>query len=226
MKYRRRRCIEPEILDDQRPENAQASLRDLVRINRLTGGHKVIRLSLGRLFKPDESFRLLDVGAAMGDAAVEIRKLYPNAHVVSLDHRKHHVEHAPKPRVVGDAFRLPFAPGSFDVVYCGLFLHHFENDRVVELLRSFGHLALRYVIVNDLERSVLPYYFLPATAWLLRWDPITLHDGPISVQAAFTRGELHGLAEAAGLRDVDVRVHRPAFRLSMVASPPDVTLGL
>jgi SAM-dependent methyltransferase len=217
MLFRRRRIIEPEILDDQPPEKAFPSLKDLVRINRLTGGHNVLGQTFRRLALPDEAFTVLDVGSATGDAAVELKRAFPRATVFSFDYRHHHVVLSPPPRLVGDAFALPFRPASVDFVYCGLFLHHFTNEQIVQLLRDFGGLATRAVIVNDLERHLLAYYFLPLTRFVFRWDKITLHDGPISVQAAFTRSELVELARRAGLHDIDVRVHRPAFRLSMSA---------
>jgi 2-polyprenyl-3-methyl-5-hydroxy-6-metoxy-1,4-benzoquinol methylase len=214
------RVIRQELLDEQPPEAAEASLRDLVRINRLLGGHEVLRTALARLYRAEETFTVLDVGAASGDMGCAIRERYARARVTSLDYKTGHLRRAQDPRVAADAFQMPFAASSFDVVHCSLFLHHFEDDRVVQLLRAFGHIARRYVVVGDLERHVLAYYFLPATRWLFHWDPITLHDGPISVEAAFKAAELRNLAVAAGLRVVMVTVHRPAFRLCLIASPP------
>jgi hypothetical protein len=89
----------------------------------------------------------------------------------------------------------------------------------VQLLKGFRDIAQEAVIINDLERHVLPYWFLPATRWIFGWDRITLHDGPISVQAGFSRAELAGLAREAGLRDVRARAHRPAFRITVVGRP-------
>ena len=40
------RVIEPEVLDHVAPEEARPNLADLVRINRLFGGHSVLRKSL------------------------------------------------------------------------------------------------------------------------------------------------------------------------------------
>ena len=211
--------IEPEWLDDTPAAEAQASLGDLVRINRLLGGHEVTRKTLRRLVGHEERFTLLDVGAASGDMGAVIRESFPGATVTSFDYKMDHLRKASAPRVCGDAFHLPFAARSFDFVFCSLFLHHFSNAQVTELLRSFGGVARRNVVVTDLERSVLAYYFLPATRWLFGWDRITLHDGPISVEAAFHTDELRALAESAGLRVTDVRAYRPAFRLAMVAAP-------
>jgi hypothetical protein len=219
MRFRTGRIVEPELLDNESPERAAPSLRDLVRINRLLGGHRVLREALARCVDEQESFTMLDVGSASGDSTTVVRERYRNATVTSLDYRAHHMSRAPGNRVVADAFHLPFARQSFDIVYCGLFLHHFSNDDVAALLRSFGVTARRFVIANDLERAPLAYYFLPATRWLLRWDPITCHDGPVSVQAGFSRSELTSLAHHAGLTNIDVRVYRPAFRLCLIGEP-------
>jgi hypothetical protein len=213
-----RRRIQPEILDDQPPEVGARSLRDLVRINRFLGGHEALRKAFRRVAPPGP-FSVLDIGSATGDSGNVIRAAYPQAAVTSLDYNLHHVRHASETKLVGDAFRLPFRPRSFTFVYCSLFLHHFEDDAVVELLRGFRDIAQQAVIINDLERHVLPYWFLPATRWIFGWDRITLHDGPISVQAGFRRAELAGLAQEAGLRDVHTRAHRPAFRITVVGRP-------
>jgi ubiquinone/menaquinone biosynthesis C-methylase UbiE len=226
MGFRRSRFIEREILDDQTPERAAPSLADIVRINRLLGGHDVLRKCLRRIVSPGERFTLLDVGAGSGDAGAQVLKAYPNASVFSLDHRFHHVRAARTHRIVADGFRLPIRARSFDIAYAGLFLHHFENAEVTQLLRNMAAVSRRYVVVNDLERNILPYYFLPATQWLLKWDPITIQDGMISVQAAFTAREIRKLAEDAGLQQISVQTHRPSFRVSMVAEVTNDKLPL
>jgi SAM-dependent methyltransferase len=218
MFQRSRRVIEPEILDEQTPEAGARSLRDLVRINRYLGGHEAIRKAFRRV-APAGPFTVLDVGAASGDSARVIRQSYPQATVISLDYKAHHLETAPSPKLVADAFRPPFGRDSFDIVHCSLFLHHFEDDAVVDLLRTFGEMARVAVVVNDLERHALAYWFLPFTRPILRWDPITIHDGPISVQAAFIERELRDLAKSAGLGHIHTRVHRPAFRITLIARP-------
>ncbi|MEO8131843.1 MAG: methyltransferase domain-containing protein, partial [Bryobacteraceae bacterium] len=184
------RIIREEWLDLQTPERAAASLNDLVKINRLLGGHGVLRETMAGVVRPEERFTLLDVGAASGDMGASVKAAYPGAEVTSFDYKPDHLVKAAHPRVCGDAFQMPFRPGSFDIVHCSLFLHHFENDRVVELLRTFAALARRAVVLTDLERHPLAYYFLPLTTWIFGWDAITLHDGPISVEAGFHAKEL------------------------------------
>lgn len=119
--------------------------------------------------------------------------------------------------MAGDVFHLPFAERSFDVVCANLFLHHFTDEQIVEMLRSMTRLARRGVIVIDLERQWFARAFLPATRRVFRWHPVTLHDAALSVDAAFKPGELRHLANCAGLANAAIRRHIPWFRLSLCA---------
>ncbi len=211
------RLIEPEIMDHVPPEEARPNLADLVRINRILGGHSVLRKMLPAIVKTSEPATFLDVGAASGDTARLVRELYPDAFVVSLDYNSTNLEKAPLPKVIADAFALPFGPRTFDYVLSSLFLHHFENFQVVALLREFYAIANKGLLVCDLERHVLPYLFMRTTKPIFRWNEITVQDGLKSVRAAFRRGELEALAEEAGIANPKVVGHRPAFRLALTA---------
>lgn len=209
------RVLKPEILDTLPESEARASLADLTRINARWGG----RSTLKRLLKDNVSdrFTLLDVGAASGDMGASIRAWYPQACVTSLDRIASHLANAAHPKVAGDAFALPFQSKSFDYVFCSLFLHHFTDDHVIQQLREFARVARQKVLVIDLERNPVAYYFLPWTRWLFAWDPVTLHDGPISVEAAFRAHELENLAYRAGLENAKAKSYHPAFRIALAA---------
>jgi len=235
------RVIKPEILDTLPEEQARASLADLTRINARWGGHSTLRKLLRSVvnmplrsvvnqplrsvsnnppreaFRPNDRFSMLDVGAASGDMGDRVREWYPGARVVSLDRIATHLAKAQGERVAGDAFQLPFAGRSFDYVFCSLFLHHFTNENAVLLLREFARVARRAVLVIDLERNPVAYYFLPWTRSIFGWDPVTVYDGAISVEAAFKPRELEALAARAGLKNPCARAYRPAFRIAMTA---------
>jgi hypothetical protein len=210
------RIVRPQLLNSASPEDAEKSLSDIVRLNRWFGAHRVIRHLLRQVVGQNDAFTLLDVGAASGDAGRVIQTSYPHASVTSLDKNPKNLAAAPEPKLVGDAFALPFADGSFDLVFSSLFLHHFCESEVVALLAEFARVARRAVLISDVERHNLACWFLPASRWLFGWHWLTVHDGSISVRSAFTRNELHGLGLEAKLKDISVATHRPAFRLSMV----------
>jgi len=212
----KKRLIQPELLDHAEPDAARRNLRDLVRLNHRFGGHSTSVKLVSRVAAAGDRFTLLDVGAASGDTGRLLKQKFPHAQIVSLDNNHLNVEAAPHPKLVGDAFSLPFEAQSFDYVFSSLFLHHFADEQVVQLLSGFRRVARQAVLIIDLERHILPYWFLPVTRHFLEWDPITVHDGPVSVRAAFTRRELERLAAAAGMRHINAEVHRPAFRLSLV----------
>jgi len=212
------RLIEPELLDHADPEEARVNLADLVRINHRFGGYSTAAKLLSRVVQPEDRFTLLDVGAASGDMGRHIGSLYPNAKITSLDYNLVNAQAASSPKLIADAFALPFRFQTFDFVFSSLFLHHFTDEQVKTLLYGFYSTARQAVLIIDLERHVVPYCFLPATRPFFKWNDITVHDGVKSVRAAFTRAELEKLAKSAGIGRVRVEVHRPAFRLSLVGS--------
>jgi hypothetical protein len=220
------RVILPELLDEADPAEARPSLGDLTRISRYLGGYRVLRRLLAEVAIPGEPFSVLDVGAASGDMGRRLRQHFPLAKVTSFDYRMEHLSLAAQPKVVGNAFQLPFRPQSFDVVFSSLFLHHFPDNQVVALLAAFGGLARRAVCAIDLDRGLFSYHFIPATRWLFGWHPITVHDAPASVAAGFKRAELEQLAKKAGLPRAHVAVHRPWGRLSLLAWVKGENAGL
>jgi ubiquinone/menaquinone biosynthesis C-methylase UbiE len=118
--------------------------------------------------------------------------------------------------VRADALYLPFSARSFDYVTASLFLHHFRDDDVVRLLAEFGRVAKRAVIINDLVRNLVPYYFIRLTGRLILTNWMSRNDGPVSVLRGFTQAELTSLAVRAGLSDCTVEREFP-YRLSLVA---------
>ena len=86
-----KRLILPEVLDTLPPDQARASLQDLVRINRRWGGHSTLRHLLQENVPDGQPFSVLDVGAASGDMGACIRQWYPAAKVTSLDYVESHL---------------------------------------------------------------------------------------------------------------------------------------
>lgn len=118
--------------------------------------------------------------------------------------------------VRADARTLPWPDGSFDLVCCCLALHHFPPAEARRVLHEMWRVSARFVLVTDLSRGYAAYLGTWLATHVLAANPLTRHDGPLSVLRAYTRSELQALAEAAGLERVTVRPAQP-FRQVLIA---------
>jgi len=227
-----KRIHEEELLDagEGTDEDVARSLSDLRRVNRFLGGKKVLLRAISSCLRGTglAQVSLLDVGTGSADmpmAVVEKCKLLGlDTFVAAVDISERNLRVSRSQLGVSsdihlvraDSLRLPFAARSFDFVTASLFLHHFRDDDVVRLLADFGRIARRGVIVNDLVRNVVPYYFARITGPILAASFLTRNDGPVSVLSGFTADEIKDLAERAGLKVRKVRRVFP-YRLLLIA---------
>lgn len=227
-----KRIYEEELLDagEGTDDDVARSLSDLRRVNRFLGGRKVVLRAISSCLDDTslERVSLLDVGTGSADlpmavaASCKARGLETFIAAVDISERNLRISRerlgvsSEVHLVRADSLRLPFAARSFDFVTASLFLHHFRDDDVVRLLADFGRIARRAVIVNDLVRNLVPYYFTRIAFPLLGTSFLTQNDGPVSVLRAFTAEEMNDLAERAGLKTRRVRRLFP-YRLSLVA---------
>ena len=106
------RTFTRELLETAPPEAALRNLREIARINRWFGAHAALIRMMRNLVRSQERFSVRDVGAGSGDMGGCLVRHFPNAQVLSLDHRPAHLRNAASPRVVADALKLPFQAGA------------------------------------------------------------------------------------------------------------------
>ena len=223
------RRFDPEWMDrtDNRPEDLDRALDDIHSVNRYLRGSRILvdavrPFLLGR---PDgEPLTILDVGTGGADLPLDLvaeaRRLGRRIRIVAVDRDEVTLDYARRKTVdvpeielqAADAFDLPFAPASFDLVTASLFLHHFNHDESVRLLSAFRRIARRAVLINDLERHLVPWAFIALVAHVTRRHPMFVNDAPLSVLRGFTPAELLAAASEAGAADATVRERMP-FRL-------------
>ena len=204
-----RRIDEPELLDTGVPdEEARASLADLRFVNRFLGNRRAFQSAVRPFLEAAPHPRLLDVGCGSADVpAAIVRGLGRPMLAVGLDAKRLHLQEVPREvaPVQGDVARLPFRPRSFDVVTASLFLHHFADDALPELLRSLFAVARRALVVNDLHRSWVPYVFGQATFRVLFRSRVSVEDGLLSIRRGFREDDLRQAFQRAG---IPVRIRR------------------
>ncbi len=218
------RSREPELLDQPGHGAAEMApvLRDLARVNRWLGGVSSLWAPLAALLEEEKlrAFTLLDAGAGGGDVAAALAaraaRLGLDARLVGVDLDAASVSYAAsraaapaggamdgsgRPRLAflrADAMRLPFPDRSVDFVTCSMMFHHFEEAEAALLLAELARVARRAVIVNDLERHVVPWATISILVPFAE-SPMVRHDAPLSVLRGWTASELASVAAAAGL---------------------------
>lgn len=223
------RVTDPELMDDMSDREALSSnLADLRRVNRFLGGSSLTLRGVQALtatLPRGGSLRVLDVATGSADIPAEVARWATDrglrAEVVGLDRNptilQIAAEQAPSVELIrGDATSLPFEEDSFDVALCSLALHHFDVDQAVQVLAEMARVARRGVVVNDLVRCWHGYVGAQVLGRVATRDPVTRHDGVLSVRRAYTRSEILGLLRRAGM--VPVRVEGMlGFRVAVTA---------
>jgi hypothetical protein len=212
---RRGRIVRPEILDELEAADPRAvrSRRDLRLVNRVIGSYRILTHSLHRVLvsRPRTTpLRLLELGAGDGTLSWRIArhlcKSWPVAELTLLDRRG---LSAPSTgtalalrgwtlrSLTSDVFEWARAPiahhytGCWDVILANLFLHHFEDEALSELLSTVATRCGAFIACEP-RRNLAALFgagLLPA----LGVSRDTRYDAAVSVRAGFRDGELSRL---------------------------------
>ena len=204
---------------DLDPELHRQALAGLRRINAISRSAAILWPEIRRLATQRPTpLRMLDIACGGGDVILSLAR---RAQREGLDLRIDGCDISPlalqcarqRARSAGldevsfferDALQQPL-PDAYDVISCSLFLHHLCDEDAGRLLEKMGKAARHLVLVNDLRRSAAAYGMAWLGCRLLTRSPVVHVDGPRSVAAAFTMGEMKALAAASGLAGAAVR---------------------
>jgi SAM-dependent methyltransferase len=209
-----------EWMDDPAiPVQAHAlALDGLSRLNAVSRAHRLIWHPVRDLARrAGRPLQVLDVASGGGDtprrldalarrSGVQLRWILSDRSPQALDQAIARCRAAGMAceGVVIDALNEPL-PGC-DVVINSLFLHHWDRDDVVRILRSMRAAARLAVVVTDLRRTrrALAMVWLGSRA--LTRSPVVHHDALASVRAAHEPAEMRAMAALAGLDEASVQV--------------------
>lgn len=222
------RSTEPERIDtgDYTPDEYATFLREIAFINKHLGDERAVKRSLLRQLEAEgiREFSVLDVGCGSGELLGSIarfaRRSQRPACLVGVDlneisvssTKKRSSEYPEIAAVKGDAFHLPFADDSFDFAISSLFFHHLTDEQIPHVLAEMSRVALRSVIVIDLERSPIAWILYRLFCFGFRISPLVTEDGSLSVRKGFRKGELAGMSPPG--------VCRRSFPFRLVLSLP------
>jgi 2-polyprenyl-3-methyl-5-hydroxy-6-metoxy-1,4-benzoquinol methylase len=211
-------------------EEVRKALLDLRRFNRLFGSRRHLLEALKKEVSRRglTQFSVLDIASGSCDLPVSIldwaRQRRLKARVFALEYQHRHLslflkdlaEYSGLHPFCADVFRVPLSGQTFDFVTCCHFLHHLTEGQTVELLSCMSRWARRAMIVSDLERQSVPYYFFRIVSRVLSTCSVSRDDGLASIRQSFRKQEVERMAGQAGLETFTVQKQRP-FRLLLVA---------
>lgn len=198
-------------MDRPQPVTAEleSDLRNLRELNRWFGSYALISRFVRRWIKRGDHMRIVDLATGSGDIPRLIidhaREVGAKIDIVALDQnpatlaiaRKLSTNYPEIDFVEGNL--LEWQPSdAFDIVFCTLVLHHFEDEEAARVLQRCRELSRRFVLVSDLRRGLLASVGVYLLTALVFRDPMTKYDGRLSAARAFLYRETNELARRAG----------------------------
>lgn len=232
----RERSHEEELLDDFKlgGKEIEDALVNIERVNTWLGGNAVLldgfkQLLNTEVFKDHQSkpIVLRDIGCGGGDGLRTIvdwtRKQKMNIKAQGHDANQNVVlfarQHAKDyPEIEFKQHDILSADYNFkgvDILCCSLFLHHFTDEQITDLIKKCFDDGVKGVLINDLHRHWLAYYLFRLICKIFRAPEITIEDGSLSVLRGFKKTDIDRLIKNIRPNKSDIQ-WRWAFRYQVL----------
>ncbi len=205
------RTNDEEIMDDFSVDGEllHDALNKLATINKWLGGNKVTLNGLKILLKDqpkNKVIKIIDLGCGGGDILRDIAKLGQKEgyqfELIGIDANQHATDYATtlskdynNIRFLNyDVFSEAFKTMEYDIAITTLFLHHFKEDQLLQLMDHLLNTSKIGLVVNDLHRHRLAYYLFKLITIPVK-NKMIIEDGLTSVLRGFKKNELEGLSK-------------------------------
>ena len=225
----------PEIMDNfsMEGEILRDALDKIAGINRLLGGNKVTLEGVQQLLSkeqqqgPEREIRILDVGCGNGDMLrtladfakeknLKFRLTGIDANAFTIGHARGLSENYENINFLCvDIFEEILLEKEYDLILCTLTLHHFKDEEILTLLKGFKERSRLGIVINDLQRSALPYYLFIALCFVFRLNSMSKDDGLISILRGFKKVDLQRYSNQLNLKNTTIR-WKWAFRYQWI----------
>lgn len=214
----RNRSSEKEILDLGPGYYTLAEFKHcqkmLFRVNQLLGCfHGTVRL----LKKLPGTTSIMDIGCGAGLFILHLSRLFPDMKFHGVDISTEAIAMAidEKSKFSSDTQNVRFEQllqpvlnyeeNSIDVILATMVCHHMSDQEFVMFLKQAEHTARNKIIINDLHRHSIAYWFYYIFSPILFNDRLITHDGLISIRRGFTHKELKILLDQANIRHYKIK---------------------
>ena len=225
----------PEIMDDfsMEGEILRDALDKIAGINRLLGGNKVTLEGVRQLLPKDRNqdrekeISILDVGCGNGDMLRTLSdfamKKQLKFRLTGIDANSFTIGHARQLSIgyeqldfrCADIFEEIRSENNYDLILCTLTLHHFKDEEILTLLKGFKERSRLGIVINDLQRSALPYYLFTALCFVFRLNSMSKQDGLVSILRGFKKADLRHYSNQLNFKNTTIR-WKWAFRYQWI----------
>lgn len=219
------RSQEKELLDlgpdFYTPDEFVQCQRILFQINKLLG---IFKQTIKLIRRFPQATSLADIGCGGGLFLLNLSKHYPDLRLIGIDISNEAITVAQKELLIYNkqnfAQNVEFKPGcemlpnEVDLILVNLVCHHLDDKDLSLFIQKYLNSARVALIINDLQRSKIAYWFYKFMSPLFKNRLIT-HDGLISIQRSFTRKELRQLLEKANVAHYQIKWCFP-FRWNVI----------
>lgn len=210
MKGLKERSDQFEIMDDMTMSGPELrrTLDLLASINLWLGGNSLTLNGIEKMLQPlskDKTIRIVDLGCGNGDMLRKIhlfgKKTGYDFELLGIDANPASVAYATELSAGMDnvnfstvnIFSSEFREMEYDIAIATLFMHHFSDEEITNLITGIKKKSRIGVLVNDLHRSELAY----ALFWIISLffgNQVARNDGLVSIRKAFRRNDLEKYA--------------------------------
>lgn len=187
----------------------------LFKINKLLGFFSYTKRLL-KQFPPDIS--VLDVGCGGGLFVLNLSDYFPKIHFTGCDISQDAIKMAEEESKsyqknnvsfnLQQQLKLNLPENSVDIILATLVCHHIEDEELGDFFQQALLISYKAVLINDLHRHIIPYYFYKLFSPLFR-NRLINHDGLISIKRGFTRKEWILLLEKANIDHFTIKWRFP-----------------
>ena len=210
------RSNDSEIMDDFSMKGSllRDTLDKLGSINKWLGGNSITLNGIKQLLKNQskaKTYTIIDLGCGHGDILRLVadygRKHQFNFNLIGIDANQDAIDYANElsasyPELTFqnlDIFSEAFQNLNFDVALSTLFLHHFKDEEIINLLQNLSLKTTLGIVINDLHRSKIAYSLFKFLGLVIS-NHMIVQDGLTSILRAFKRKDLEKLSKTLDVK--------------------------
>ncbi|WP_316747789.1 methyltransferase domain-containing protein [Pedobacter gandavensis] len=192
--------VKPPSSDQPLPSKTRKEIREISILDVGCGNGDMLRVLAAYAAKNHLKFKLtgIDANAFTIKHASRLSSAYQNISYECLD-----------------IFQESALNDRYDIILCTLTLHHFKDPEIIHLLTIFREKARLGIVINDLQRSAIPYYLFIALCFVFRLNRMSKEDGLISILRGFKREDLEQYSNQLKLVNTSIR-WKWAFRYQWI----------